>query len=114
MSSLKMTSSEFANYLLAKVLPQDANTVRYGYEKSGKYATTYFHAEDVANDRASHGIVFCEEPRFDAERFKVIDNLNQFAFGENDTTDVRVEDIDFVGKTVLINLKMPINDKKRD
>ena len=109
-----MTSSEFANYLMAKVLPQDANTVRYGYEKSGKYATTYFYAEDVVNDGASHGIVFFEEPRFDAELPKVIDNLNQFALGENDTTDARVEDITRLGKTVLINLKMTINDKKRD
>ena len=81
----KLTHPEFVQYIMREMLPLDADTVRYGYLKTGFYSTTYFHTEDVIQDGKNHGIVFEKEPRFDAELPQVIDNLNKFVMEENET-----------------------------
>jgi len=89
----KLTHPEFVQYLIREMLPLDADTVLYGYQKTGFYSTTYFHTEDVIQDGKNHGIVFEKEPRFDAELSEVVDNLNKFVFEES-KTETRVVGIE--------------------
>ncbi len=87
----KLTHPEFVRYLLREILPLDANTVKYGYLKTGFYSTAYFHTEDVIQDEKAHGIVFENVPRFDAELPHVIDNLNKFVMEESETRIIGIE-----------------------
>ena len=110
---IKLTHAEFVNYL-SKILPQNSDTIMYGYLKKGLYSTTYFYTEDIIQDKEKHGIIFEKIPRIDAQLPYVIDNINEYVFKENGNK-TRVIDIEQISHdwnslilsgTIIVSLKI--------